>query len=252
MDQSAAPWRAIEDAPIALGTSGGSGSMAAGPHRASGALIHQPWTFGALVLAGLLGGAALVIALSNGGGSIAVDGAEGGADASNRVAIAVVGSPVPSGTVAELIVDVQGAVARPGIVRLLRGGRVADAIAAAGGYGPRVATDRIGTTLNLAALVRDGDQVVVPSRDDQLPTVSASQRAVGGGGRGGSGTAGPLDLNRATATELDGLPGIGPATATRIIAAREEKPFTSIDDLRTRKILGAAAFDKVKALVVVR
>ena len=252
MDQSAAPWRAIEDAPIALGTGGGSGSPAARPHRASGALTHRPWTIGALGLAGLLGGAALVIALSNGGGSFAVDGAGRGADASNRATMAVVGSPMPNGTTAELVVDVQGAVARRGIVRLLRGARVADAIAAAGGYGPRVATDRIGTTLNLAAVVKDGDQVVVPSRDDPLATLRASQGAVGGGGGGGGGPTGPLDLNRATATELDGLPGVGPATAARIIAAREEQPFTSIDDLRTRRILGAAAFDKVKALVIVR
>jgi competence protein ComEA len=127
------------------------------------------------------------------------------------------------------------------------GSRVADAIAAAGGYAPRVAADRVGQTLNLAALVKDGDQVVVPSRDDHGPTTPA-----GAGASGTAGGSGPVDLNRATVAELDALPGIGPVTAAKIVAARNEQAFASVDDLRTRKILGAATFDKVKDLVVVR
>jgi competence protein ComEA len=146
-------------------------------------------------------------------------------------------------------VDVQGAVVRPGIVHLPSGSRIADAIAAAGGYGPRVAADRVGQMLNLAALLKDGDQVIVPSRDDP----AAGPAATGGGPTAtGSGGSGPVDLNRATAAELDGLPGIGPVTATKIIAARDEQAFSSVDDLRTRKILGQATFDKIKSLVVVR
>jgi len=245
MDE-AAPWRALEDpAPMSAG---------AAPSAAQPTARSRPpvWVLAAIVAAAVLIAAAFGLAASSGGGSVAVDGSTAAvADGTGDPGPGAIGASGRAGD-KELVVDVQGAVVRPGVLHLPAGSRVGDAIAAAGGYGPRVAADRVGRELNLAALLRDGDQVLVPSRDDGTQGAGAG----GPSGRGASSrpgsAAGPIDLNRATASELDALPGIGPVTANKIVAARDERPFVSVDELRSRKILGAATFDKVKDLVVVR
>jgi competence protein ComEA len=249
-----APWRALEEAPGVAGSGAGPpASTATGAGPASGPGLLRPWAMAGLGLAVLLMVAAGLLVATSGSGAVAVEG--GTALRSTEVRSS--GGPGQS-TNQELIVDVQGAVLRPGVVRLAPGSRVGDAIEAAGGYGPRVAADRVGQALNLAAELRDGDKVVVPSRDDPgAPSADGpaggGNGSTGSGGSGGSGAGGgPVNLNAATSAELDALPGIGPVTAAKIIAAREEQPFASLEDLRTRKVLGAATLEKIKDLVVVR
>jgi competence protein ComEA len=154
------------------------------------------------------------------------------------------------------VVEVVGAIREPGVYRLPAGARVGDLIGAAGGYGTRVDTARAERALNLAAPLRDGDQVRVPSRDDPSPEAAigtGSPSAVGGTASSDDpGTASPVDLNRATAAELDALPGIGPVTAEKILSSRAESPFVSVDDLRTRGLVGQKTFDKIRASLVVR
>jgi competence protein ComEA len=150
-----------------------------------------------------------------------------------------------------LVIDVAGAVLRPGVYHLPAGSRVADAIAAAGGFGPRV--DALATqALNLAAPLADGAQVRVPSRDDAAGRGAASPGTGSGpASGGGAASGGPVDLNTATSAELDALPGIGPVTAGKIIASREERPFSAVDDLKTRKLVGTSVFAKLAGLVTV-
>lgn len=241
MDETAAPWRALESGPPgpAGPAPGGPSSVRMGPGQVA--------TLAAIAAAGVIGLAAIWLVAGSARGSVVVDG-----DRPASAASALPGNGPGTSSVdrGPLLVDVQGAVVRPGVVRLAAGSRVGDAIAAAGGFGPRVASDRVANALNLAAIVHDGDQLIVPSRDDPSPGAGGGTAAPPGGAGGGAGE--PVDLNHASAEALDALPGIGPATAAKIIAAREEQPFTSVDDLKTRKIVGAATFEKLRALVTVR
>lgn len=152
------------------------------------------------------------------------------------------GSP-PVGEVAQtsstVVVSVVGPVARPGLVSLPAGARVADAVAAAGGFLPEADP----ASVNLAAVVTDGEQIAIG-----LPGAPAASR--GGGPPSPSG--GRVHLNTATAAELDSLPGIGPVLAERIVAYRDaEGPFRSVDQLDDVPGIGPTIAAELADLVVV-
>jgi competence protein ComEA len=146
-----------------------------------------------------------------------------------------------SASTSSLVVQVAGAVARPGVYTMPAGSRVADAIQAAGGYSTEVDPRGAEAKLNLAAKLQDAQMIVVPRRG----------AAASSGGESSSAPSGPLNLNTASAEQLDGLPGIGPATAAKIIASRQQLPFAAVDDLVTRKILSASAVAKFRDQVTV-
>ena len=188
---------------------------------------------------------AIVVATSGGSGAeVVVDGAARLPATSDGLA----SDPVPAG--GQLVVEVVGAVRHRGVYRLPPGSRIGEAIAAAGGYGPRVDTDRAERELNLAAPIKDGDQIRVPSRDDPAGLASTPGSSSKPGTAPDAGAL--VDLNSATAAELDALPGIGPVTVEKILAAREEAPFGSIDDLRSRGLVGEKTFERIRASLVVR
>jgi len=148
-------------------------------------------------------------------------------------------SPSSTGSVRSqpISVHVSGWVVSPGVVEIQDGSIVADAIAAAGGARPGAGLDSI----NLAGPVLSGDQVVVPGPDESAPTGSA-----------GSTGDGLISLNRADATRLQDLPGVGPVLAERIVAYREANgPFQAVEDLLDVPGIGEAKLAAMRDLLKV-
>lgn len=148
----------------------------------------------------------------------------------------------------ELLVDVGGAVAAPGVVRVAAGARVTDAVAAAGGLTAEADT----ATLNLAARLEDGQKVYVPTAGEAMPAAGGGSADAGGAAGAGGATSGLVNINTASADELDALPGVGPATAQAIIDERESNgAFTSAEDIMRVSGIGEKKFAKLKSSICV-
>ena len=145
---------------------------------------------------------------------------------------------------APLRVHVGGAVAAPGVYDLAEGARVLDAVEAAGGFAEGAARD----ALNLARAVSDGEQVVVPSEADiaaqEAVSAGAGGAAAGAGASAAAGGAGgKVNINTASAAQLDTLPGVGASTAEKIVADREANgPFKTVEDLKRVSGIGDKKF----------
>jgi competence protein ComEA len=155
------------------------------------------------------------------------------------------GAPAPAGPVT---VHVSGAVQRPGLVELPAGGRVGHAIEAVGG----LTVDADLAAVNLARPLADGEQVHVPREGEEprLPPADAAAAPDGGAAAaavgGGIDAEGRVDLNRATAAELETLPGIGPAKAAAIVEHRETHgPFAEPGDIRAVSGIGEKTFQQL-------
>lgn len=152
-------------------------------------------------------------------------------------------------TVSKLVVHVAGAVARPGVYELGSDERVDAAIIAAGG--PTLEADLDG--LNLAAILGDGQRIYVP-RDGEVDPAAVASGGPPTGAAGATVTAppSPIDVNTATADELQTLPGIGPATAAAIVDDRERNgPFASVADLERVPGIGPAKLAAIADSVTV-
>ncbi|MEI7797426.1 MAG: helix-hairpin-helix domain-containing protein [Actinomycetes bacterium] len=138
-----------------------------------------------------------------------------------------------------LIIDVAGKVKNPDVYELPQGSRVIDAIKAAGGVGKGADSSGV----NMARLLEDGEQIYIESSSSPTHSLSSTSR----GTRGGK-----VNLNRANLAELDGLPGVGPVLAARIIEWRSKNGnFKSVDELRRVSGIGDAKFNELKEVVVV-
>ena len=162
---------------------------------------------------------------------------------------------VTTTTSGEILVDVVGAVRVPGVVRLPATARVFDAIREAGGAAPGADLER----LNLAAKLGDGARVAVPLAGQPPPAVDpdavsgAADPAIGSDSIDASGDPNaPININTATETELEDLPGIGPTLAAAIVAERERSgPFRSPDDLTRVHGIGAGRLAQLRDFVTV-
>lgn len=151
-----------------------------------------------------------------------------------------------SGQGSTIVVDIAGAVRKPGVYPLSFGSRVEDAIAAAGGLSDDVDGDRLAKVVNRAAKLSDGAKLYIPKVGD----TQTSRNSMTGQGPVSGETShniitglNPVSINAASQSELEALSGIGPATAKKIISGR---PYTSLEELVTKKAIGQAAFDKLK------
>jgi len=166
---------------------------------------------------------------------------EAAIDAGQTAAARGPGSPPPAAA-AFVVVDVAGEVRRPGVYRLHHGARITDAIARAGGATKHAEV----MAVDLAAPLADGEQVLVPRA---TPGVSGGPGASASPATGSSSA--PVDLNTATAEQLDALPGVGPVTAQKIVEYRQAHgPFTSVDQLDAIPGIGAARIENLRGLVV--
>jgi len=178
-------------------------------------------------------GAIAVALLLLGVRAIRAEGDSGSADSSFSSGGGKAFSVDTSGSGGDVVVDVTGAVARPGVYRLPTGARVTDAVERAGG----ASADALLEAINLAARLADGQQVVVPKRGP-----AGAPLGVTGGSEEG-----PISLGTATVEQLDTIDGIGPVTAQDIIEFRDEHGgLSSVDQLDQVSGIGPATMESLR------
>lgn len=150
---------------------------------------------------------------------------------------------------ATILVDVEGAVANPGVYHIVENARVQDALVAAGGLSGAGDRAWVAQHVNLAAKISDGTKIYIPTVGEIVSGQSAAAQVgpVSTNGVLGATTNQQIDINSASATDLDSLPGVGLATANKIISGR---PYASVGDLLTKKVVSSKVFGQIKDMVI--
>ncbi len=160
-----------------------------------------------------------------------------------------VGDGEQSADPAEIIVHVSGAVGSPGVVVLPAGSRVFEAVERAGSATHEADLDRV----NLAAPVIDGERIHVPAHDEEVvPSLVPSMRPSSLSGSDSALVDPVVDINNASASDLESLPGVGPATAQAIVQTREDRgPYLSVDELLEVPGIGETKLEQMRPFAVV-
>jgi competence protein ComEA len=151
------------------------------------------------------------------------------------------GMKTDDNSTSSLIIDIEGAVKKPGIYELNPGSLMQDIIEAAGGLAENADLDKIAKELNRAELLKNNQKIYIPAK---IVTESVSTVA-------GTNISNKININLATVEELDTLPGIGSVYAQRIINYRKNKPFRSIEEIMEIEGIGEKTFEKLKDLVII-
>lgn len=142
-----------------------------------------------------------------------------------------------------MMIDVSGAVEKPGVYSLPEDSRVKDALSQAGGLRQDADSDRVSRELNLAQKLQDGGKLYIPFKGESGVSLMGGQAVQGAGT-----AAGLVNINTATVSQLDSLPKVGQVTADKIIAGR---PYADVQDLLKKKVVGSAVFNEIQALITV-
>lgn len=146
-----------------------------------------------------------------------------------------------------IVVHISGRVKTPGVVTLIEGSRVNDAVVKAGGLVGDADTDRI----NLAEILQDGEKVYIPKKGEQIAAPASSTSSKAASNKSSSG-GGAVNINTANKEALDGIPGVGPSTADKIIQYRQQnKGFKSVDEFKKVPGIGEKKFEKLKSYITI-
>jgi len=142
----------------------------------------------------------------------------------------------PTPEVLEIVVDVEGAVMQPGVYKLTTDKRMVDALAAAGGLSSDADRNWVEKNINLAGKLTDGLKIYIPRDGEEVLSEND----------GGATAVSVININLASISDLETLPGVGEVTAQKIVDGR---PYTTIEELLEKKIVGSATFEKIKAKI---
>lgn len=160
---------------------------------------------------------------------------------SNEEAISFEPANQPSSS-AQIFVDVAGAVVNPGVYELKAENRLQEGLIAAGGLSAQADRDWVARNLNLAVKLKDGAKIYIPKIGE------GTKSTTGIAGTGEVSTSGLVNINTASLSQLDKLPGIGPVTGQKII---DNRPYSDINELLTKKVVGNKVFEQIKEKITV-
>ena len=157
----------------------------------------------------------------------------------------------------ELVVEISGAVEKPGVYKLSGGSRVEDLLIAAGGISADADREWVEKMINRAAKITDGQKILIPSKSELAPNQDYQSEVSGAKNNGdvklyqgvrGSGYENLVNINTSSQKELEELPGIGPVYAQSMI---EHRPYSSVEELLSKDALKKSVYEKIKDLVTV-